>query len=133
MSTFDGPSREACCVRRERTNTPLQALLLANDPQFVEAARALALRVAREAGNSDRQRATRLWRLCTSRMPQEQQIDELVEAVRADAAYFDHNQQAAQQVVSAEESLSDKQVAELAAWTLAANMVLSLDEVVTKP
>ena len=50
MTTFDAPSREACQVRRERTNTPLQALLLLNEPQFIEAARALAERTLREAG-----------------------------------------------------------------------------------
>ena len=65
MSTFDGPSRESCSVRREQTNTPLQALLLLNDPQYVEAAAALAGRVMREAGGNPTARARTMFRLGT--------------------------------------------------------------------
>ena len=65
MTTFDAPSREACQVRRERTNTPLQALLLMNEPQFIEAARALAERTLREAGPTADDRLTYMFRLVT--------------------------------------------------------------------
>src|SRR5271157_3358961 len=69
MTTLDAPSREACQVRRERTNTPLQALLLLNEPQFVEASRALAERTLREAGPTTDERLSYMFRLATSRLP----------------------------------------------------------------
>ena len=69
MTTFDAPSREACTVRRERTNTPLQALLLMNEPQFVEASRALAERTLREGGPTTDDRLTYMFRLATARRP----------------------------------------------------------------
>src|SRR5581483_5684243 len=63
MTVTDAPSREACVARRERTNTPLQALLLMNETQYVECARALAGRVLREGGGTDESRLTYLVRL----------------------------------------------------------------------
>ena len=66
MTTFDAPSREACQVRRERTNTPLQALLMMNEPQFIEAARGLAERTLRDGGKTTDQRITYMFRLVTS-------------------------------------------------------------------
>ena len=72
MTTFDAPSREACQVRRERTNTPLQALLLMNEPQFIEAARGLAERTLREGGSTTDDRLTFMFRLVDrpiARMP----------------------------------------------------------------
>src|SRR5262249_51004629 len=69
MTTFDAPSREACTPRRERTNTPLQALLLLNDPQYVECARVLAERVLKQGGKSDGERITHLFRLAACRHP----------------------------------------------------------------
>ena len=69
MTTLDAPSREACQVRRERTNTPLQALLLLNEPQFVEASRGLAERTFREAGPTTDERLCYMFRLATSRRP----------------------------------------------------------------
>ena len=67
MTTFDAPSRESCQVRRERTNTPLQALLLMNEPQFIEAARALAERTLREGGSTADDRLRYMFRLVTAR------------------------------------------------------------------
>ncbi|MBX6316438.1 MAG: DUF1553 domain-containing protein, partial [Isosphaeraceae bacterium] len=84
MTTFDAPSREACFVRRERTNTPLQALVLMNEPQYVEAARALAERTLREGGATPRQRLAYMFQLVTCRPPDDRELDELV------AAYGDH-------------------------------------------
>ena len=144
MSTFDGPSREACSVQRERTNTPLQALLLMNDPQFVDAARALALRTLVAGGQTDRDRANFMFRTCTGRHPTIQELNELVEAVKVDRDYFTANLTAAQSLVYGDStttnSVMQKAGAEAgktdienwAAWTVAANLLLNLDEVVTK-
>lgn len=133
MSTLDGPSREACCVRRERTNTPLQALLLFNDPQYVECAVGLASRVLRE-GENDRQRAERMLRLVLTRPVDDAEVDELLKAFEQDLKFFQENQDAAQQLVSVATMPVDEQMQTpaLAAWTMAANLLLNLDEVVTK-
>ena len=77
MTTFDAPSREACQVRRERTNTPLQALLLMNEPQFIEAARGLAERTLREGGATTDDRLTFMYRLVTARSPDAKDLAEL--------------------------------------------------------
>src|SRR5207237_4383373 len=69
MTAFDAPSRESCTVRRERTNTPLQALLLLNEKQYVECARALAERALREGGARPEARLAYLFRLVTARRP----------------------------------------------------------------
>ena len=134
MSIIDAPSREACTVRRERTNTPLQALLLLNDPQYVECARGLADRVLREGGPTVGSRAEYMLRLCTSRKPQSSEVSELVSAVTDLQAAYAKDAEAAAKLVSAATSDADSsaQVAERAAWTVAANLVLNLDEVLTK-
>jgi len=146
MSTFDGPSREACAVRRERTNTPLQALLLFNDPQFVEAARALAARTLHEGGPTDNAKAAMMFRLCTGRHPTDQEVLEMVQAVHEDRAAFEKDRPTAVAIVSGKETAAEKDTAEkdtagkdaaknapeLAAWTVAASVMLNMDEVITK-
>ena len=134
MSAFDGPSRESCTVRRERTNTPLQALLLLNDPQYVEAARALAERVLGEAGPSDEQRAALMFQLCTCRSPNVEELAELVQAFRTELRHYRQQSTKAEQLVAIGETKPAEHLdrAELAAWTLVANVLLNLDEVVTK-
>jgi hypothetical protein len=134
MGIVDAPSREACVVRRERTNTPLQALLLMNDPQYFEAARALARRTLREGGETIESRAAYLFRLCACRHADPWEIEELVKDYRQHEETFCSNRDACDEVVDASEngSASDEDPAELAAWTMVANLVLNLDEVLSK-
>ena len=134
MNIIDAPSRESCTVRRERTNTPLQALLLLNDPQYVECARGLADRVLREGGETDESRATYMLRLCTGRKPQGSEVSELVSAVTdLQAAYAKDNEAASKLVAAGSSRIDDSgAVAERAAWIIGANLVLNLDEVLTK-
>ena len=74
MTAFDAPTREFCKVRRDRTNTPLQALVLMNDPQFIEAARILAEKLVRQYPNDDAARARDAFRLLTTTTPDEKQL-----------------------------------------------------------
>ena len=138
MSTFDAPSRESCTVRRERTNTPLQALLLLNDPQYVEAARALAERVMNECGSDSQACAQTLIRICTGHRASQSTVDELVGFFNQQQARYHEDGQSAQALIDAsqldKESKPETQLSasQLAAWTMVANMVLNLDEVVSK-
>ncbi|HUS40665.1 MAG TPA: DUF1553 domain-containing protein, partial [Pirellulales bacterium] len=134
MSTLDAPSRESCTVRRERTNTPLQALLMMNDPQFVEAARALAARVMIEGGSSPPDRARQMFRLCTGRRPDEAEVTELTNVFADHLAEYQSNVEAAQKLLGVGEFTpeSDLDTPQWAAWTMVANLVLNLDEVLSK-
>ncbi len=130
MTTFDAPSRESSCVRRERTNTPLQALALLNGPQYVEAARALARRVAAAGLDSDGQRAAYMYRLCTARSADPETAAELQGLYNDQLSHYRSNPDDAQALVDAAEQGAETN--RLAAWTVVANVVLNLDEVVTK-
>jgi hypothetical protein len=134
MNTFDAPSREACTVRRERTNTPLQALLLLNDPQFVEAARTLAERTLAEGGTTPEARLTFLFRRTMARKPDARELTELLAAYRDHLALYTRDAAKAKQLVSVGERKPDEKLnaSELAAWTMIANLVLNLDEVLNK-
>ena len=134
LSAFDAPSREACTVRRERTNTPLQALLLMNDPQYFEAARALAQRAMRESDPAPEALAAHLFRLCTARLPEPAEQEEMVALYQDNLDHFKDDPEAARQLLAVGESEADPGLdpVQSAAWTLVANMVLNLDEVVTK-
>jgi hypothetical protein len=133
LSTFDAPSRESCVVRRERTNTPLQALLLMNDPQYVQAACALADRAVREGGDDVRARAAYMFRLCAARRPSDDELAELAAAFQGHHAYYLDRLDAAKELISVGQLAAESTApAELAAWTMVANLVLNLDEVVTK-
>ncbi|QDT74791.1 PSD1 and planctomycete cytochrome C domain-containing protein [Lacipirellula limnantheis] len=134
MNTFDAPSRESCIVRRERTNTPLQALLLLNDPQYVEAARSLAERTMHEGGDSVEQRARFLFQTATCRQPRVDELSDLVAAYEQELEHFRANAKAAEELIASGSLKADEKLdrPELAAWTMAANVVLNLDEVVTR-
>lgn len=133
FTLFDAGTREACVLRRSRTNTPLQSLTLLNDVTFVEAARVLAARVLGESGN-DGERLTLLFRLATCRMPDAEELALLQQSLEAHRAHFSADADAATALTRAGEypveSATD--VAELAAFTAVAEVILNLDEVVTK-
>jgi hypothetical protein len=134
MTTFDAPSRESCQVRRERTNTPLQALLLLNEPQFIEAARALAERTLREGGSLAEDRLAYMFRLVTSRTPGASDLAELRSALKDMTARYAAQPDAARQLLAkgAVTPHPRYEPTELAAWTMIGNILLNLDEVITK-
>jgi len=133
MAVLDGPTREACTVSRERTNTPLQALLLLNDPQYVEAARALAESVLDDSAE-DAERAANLIRRCTGRPATDDEVAEVLAAVADEKARYAEAPDAAEALLSVGAANRDERhdAAEAAAWTLMANLALNLDEVLTK-
>ncbi len=134
MNTFDAPSREVCSVRRERTNTPLQALLLLNDPQYFEAARGLAYRIMQNEGASIEERLAYGFRLATLRKPSASESSSLVSAYDDFYSEFKSNAGAARGAVAIGElpPVSGFDPVELATCTMVANIILNLDEVLNK-
>jgi cytochrome c553 len=130
LTVFDAPSREFCTARRVRTNTPLQALTTLNDPVYFEAAKALAARILREAGPDAEARATRAFRLCTARAPKPAELAPLLAFQAQQRARFEGDGDAARAVLGESATLAD--APERAAWTMVANVLLSLDETLTK-
>jgi hypothetical protein len=130
LTTFDTPDSNVCVVRRERSNTPLQALTLLNDAVFVEAAQALANRVLAAKGN-DADRVTLAFRLCLGRSPAESERDRLVKLLG------DFRTLAAAQPTDAAKLTGDHRPegvppVEAAAWVALARTLLNLDEFVTR-
>jgi hypothetical protein len=133
FTTFDAPSRELCLVRRVRTNTPLQALTTLNDEAFLVAARALARRLIAEGGIDFNSRIAYGFRLCTARRPNQLEVLRLSKLYEIELARFTAEPLAARQLLKEDEkSLDDKQLCEMAAWTLIANVLLNLDETLTR-
>ena len=134
MLLFDAPTREYCVVRRLRTNTPLQALALLNDLQFVEASRAFAQRIMLEGGRSPGDRIAYAFRLATSRLPASDEVRVLQEAFNRQLADYRKDKSAAEKLLGVG-SFKPRETldrSELAAWTTIASMILNLDETVTK-
>ena len=134
LSAFDAPSREECKVDRPRSNTPLQALVLLNDPTYVEAARALAERVVRDGGTSGESRLDHAYRLVLDRKPRPAEVATLR------TLYHEHLNQYRADPAAAEALLktgerpapADLDHAELAAWTSVARVLLNLHETIAR-
>jgi hypothetical protein len=131
LSTFDAPSREFCTVRRVRTNTPLQALTTLNDPAFFEAAQALARRMKADSGPDPAARAAYGFRRCVSRQPTPQELDGILTFYRDQLDRFQKDTKAASAIAKGYTG-PDSDVPELAAWTMVSNVLLNLDEMITK-
>ena len=130
FGTFDAPSGEACVPRREQSNTPLQALTVLNDQVFLEAAQALGKSLATASG-SEPERVATLYRRALSRRPQAEEISALQEYLKQQreqlrAGTLDSA------AISGAKDLPDAERIETAAWTLAARVILNLDETICK-
>jgi hypothetical protein len=134
MLLFDVPFRETCQVRRSRTNTPLQSLNLMNDPTYLEAARLLAERMLREGGQSPRSRVERGFRLLLARAPQPAELAVLTAAYERAAREFKTDPAGAKGLLEIGAVPADAQLdpTEVAAYSIVADILLNLDETVTK-
>lgn len=134
MLIFDAPSREVCAVRRSRTNTPLQALALLNEVTYVEAARKLGERMMLEGGKGVNLRLTFGFRLATGRKPTAAELKVLRDGFVADARRFGKDPEAARKLIGLGDTPAPASLdaPQLAAFTLAANVILNLDECVTR-
>jgi hypothetical protein len=133
MTTFDAPSREFCVLKRSRSNTPLQALNILNDPAYVECAQALARRISAYPQKDLKERVVYGFRLCLLRAPRAEEVERLTRLYETELANFKSNREAAQKMATSELGRAGgMDIAELAAWTVVANVLLNLDEMITK-
>ncbi len=134
LATFDAPDRETCSVRRARTNTPLQALVLMNDVQFVEAARKFAERVMTDGGSNPQERVIFAFRSALTRRPSELERESLAALFAEVHNEFKSNPKSAAELLSAGESPRNGKLDtnEPAAWTMVTHLLLNLSETVTK-
>lgn len=133
MATFDAPDRETCVVRRARTNTPLQALVLLNDPTYVEAARKLAERVMLES-DTDPARIVHAFRIVLSRAPADTEQATLADILGQSRMHFTTSAKAAEEFLSQGNSPRNTSLnpADLAAWSAVMTVLLNLDETISK-
>ncbi|MGA3031743.1 MAG: DUF1553 domain-containing protein [Terracidiphilus sp.] len=134
MDAFDAPMRDVVCTRRQRTDTPLQALVTMNDVQWVEAARALAQRVIHEGGKLPEQRINWMGEILLSRDPPPNMAAVLENSLAQMEKHYTADPKAAHDLIAVGEKKSDTSIPapELAAWTMVASEMLNLDETVTK-
>jgi hypothetical protein len=134
LMTFDAPDREKCTVRRAVTNTPLQALVLMNDPTYIEAARSLAQRAMSESARDVGSRIGFVFRKATARMPSAKEARVLRGLFEQQLAHYRGDKKAAVDLLRVGETKRDAKfdASELAAWTVVASAVLNLDETITK-
>ncbi len=134
MMTFDAAGREACIVRENRTNTPLQALTLMNDVTYLEAARKIAERMMKEGGKAPAERIAFGFRLATAREPSPRKSAVLLQSFQHYLDAYQTDREAARKLLNEGESPRDEKLnaSELAAYSTVASLILNLDETVTK-
>ena len=137
LQAFDSPTGDFACVKRSRSNTPLQALTAMNEPIFVEAAQSLGMRAVKEGGATDAERMAFAFRLCVSRKPSEQEAAILLEMLAKNVAKYsaataDPWAVAVGKPEDARKLPNSVTPAQLAAWVTVARVLLNLDETMTK-
>jgi Protein of unknown function (DUF1553)/Protein of unknown function (DUF1549)/Planctomycete cytochrome C len=131
MLIFDGSNRDQCEVKRPSTNTPLQALVMMNDPQVLEASRVLAERISREK-LSDEEKLTKAFRLIVSRKPSPKEQNILLEYYKGEAQLFSQSRDKVEKLMSVGEYQKQKPTAEAAALMETVMMIYNMDEAVVK-
>ena len=130
MTIFDAPTRESCTARRERTNTPLQALVLMNEEQYFRAAQHLAHRLLAD-NSADEARLNRVFEMLTSHRPDEEELEQLWAGLaRLRATYLDNPEMARE--LAANSNASDQECVEIAAYTMLVNSLFNLDVTKTR-
>jgi hypothetical protein len=134
LMAFDAPNREECCAERARSNIPQQALVLLNDPVYVEAARAFAERILKEGGTSPADRITWAYRRAVSRKPAPQELRVLSELQAGHQEQYRADPKSAEQSLAAGQAPApkDQDAAELASWMSVARAILNLHETITR-
>ena len=134
LATFDAPNREVCVARRATTNTPLQALVLLNDPTYVEAARRLAERMLAQGGPTIEGRLAFAFRSAVARPPTAEEGRILTTILNQAMARFQGDKAAANQLLAVGSAQQGSKIdpVELAAWTMVASTILNLDETISK-
>lgn len=134
MTAFDAPDRETCLIRRARTNTPLQALVLLNDPTYIESSRRFAERILKEAGPTLAERFNHAFRLALARLPTADEGRILLPLYDSARERFGRDKGAAEKLLAVGESPREAglDTAEIAAWTTLCSIVLNLDETISK-
>ncbi len=135
LLAFDAPSREECTAERPRSNTPLQSLVLMNDPEYVEAARVFARRTILEGGETDADRLAWAYRRALSRPPAPREADVLLGLLTAHRAQYAEEQAAVDGLLAIGASPTPDQIdrVELAAWISVTRTILNLHETITRP
>jgi hypothetical protein len=137
LQTFDAPNGDFACVRRGRSNSPLQALMTLNEPIFMDCARAMARRILRERGKTDAERIIYAFRLCLSRKPTPQEAAELLGLLAKEQHRFGQPgakpwELGAQNPAEPPKVPEGATPSQLAAWTAVSRVLLNLDETITK-
>jgi len=137
LQAFDAPNGDFSCVRRTRSNTPLQALTSLNEPIFLECARALALKTLTEGGGTDLDRLTYAFRRCVARRPTDKESATLLTLVARQTTKFADGSRNPWELAARDPEHppalpAGKTAAQLAAWTAASRVLLNLDETITK-
>jgi hypothetical protein len=135
LLAFDAPSREECCAERTRSNIPQQALVLLNDPTYVEAARSLAARIMKECDGAAEERIAWAWKQVLQRLPRVEEMETVMPLYRQQLAAYKADPAAAKSLfeVGFAAIPADVDRAELAAWTHVARVLLNLHETITRP
>jgi hypothetical protein len=133
LQTFDAPNGDFACVKRSRSNTPLQALTALNEPIFLECARGLASRTLTEGGKTDAERLTYAFRLCVARKPSQAELEVLAEMLARQRRRFAVPGAKPEELLAGRPELPRSVLpADAAAWVTVARVLLNLDETITR-